>query len=199
MYELLLVSASPRRRQILSDAGYLFHYDSVKISEIIEENVNIRSAIMNLARAKGQAYLDSHKSLKSQDILLLSADTMVVLAGAALGKPKNEAEALAFLRRLSGQKHTVITAIYVLNMRTGEEILDTDSTLVEFRELATEEIHAYVKSGEPFDKAGAYAIQGEGKKLVKQISGSLQNVIGLPLELLERVLSEKNWPIRRKS
>lgn len=199
MYELLLISASPRRRQILSDAGYLFRFDSVKISEIIEENVNVRAAIMNLARAKGQAYIDKHNPLKPQKILMLSADTVVVLANKALGKPGTDVDAHKFLGLLSGKKHSVITAIYLLNLHTGEEILTADETLVEFRELSKNEIMAYVKSGEPFDKAGAYAIQGEGKKFVKQISGSLQNVIGLPLELFEKILAEKGWDVCRKS
>jgi septum formation protein len=199
MYEILLVSASPRRQQILAEAGYLFRTDPVKISEIIEQNVNLETAIRQIAKAKAQAYLDAHNYLKKQKIIVLSADTMVILNGEALGKPKNSTEAELFLRRLSGQKHRVVTAIYMLNLSTNEEVLDADTTEVEFRELTENEIKTYVESGEPFDKAGAYAIQGEGRRFVKQISGSLLNVIGLPLELLESILREKNWYVERKS
>jgi septum formation protein len=197
MYELLLVSQSPRRKQLLENAGFLFRVDTVKISENIGENVNVAEAIVTLARTKGEVYLSSHNSLKGRDILLLSADTMVVHRGRALGKPKNSTEAQQFLGLLSGQTHEVITGIFIKNLKSDEYYSGFDTTKVEFRKLSATEIREYVDGGEPMDKAGAYAIQGDGGRFVQTIHGSKSNVIGLPLELLENVLKEKSWNVAR--
>ena len=198
MYELLLVSQSPRRQQLLQEAGFLFRVDSVKVSETIKENVNITGAIELLAQTKGRAYANKHKSLKGKEILILSADTMVVLGESALGKPKNPAEATQFLRQLSGKTPRVITGIYLLNLATGDEILASDTTKVEFFHLSDQEISDYIATEEPMDKAGAYAIQGLGGKFVKNIIGSRSNVIGLPMELFEKVLAESQWHVTRR-
>ncbi len=196
-YKLLLVSESPRRREILSNAGFLFGVDTVKISEIIEENVNLREAITRIAQNKSGAYREAHKQLKGQRILLLSADTMVVYDGRALGKPKNSTEAQSFLSLLSGKTHSVITGISVENLATGESVSASDETEVQFREIPTFEIQSYISTGEPMDKAGAYAIQGEGRKFVQNIKGSRLNVVGLPLELFEKILQERRWSVER--
>ncbi len=193
------MSASPRRREILAAAGYLFRSDTDKISESIEENVNLTDAISAVARDKGQAYINAYNHLISQDILLVSADTVVVLAGVPLGKPKNATQAADFLSRLSGKTHSVTTGIYLKNLQSGEEVLTADNTLVEFRELDESEIAAYVEGGECFDKAGAYAIQGDGGRFVTRIEGSRFNVIGFPLELFKKILAEKNWHVEKKS
>jgi septum formation protein len=197
MYELLLVSNSPRRKQILEDAGFLFRIDTVKVSETIEENVNLVEAIRKIAQTKAQAYIDDHKRLKSKDILIVTADTMVVLGGRAFGKPKNEAHAAEFLRELSEKKHSVITALCFKNLKSGEEVVTHDETLVEFKNLSESEIQDYIRTGEPADKAGAYAIQGIAKKFIKNIYGSYTNVVGLPIELFEKVLIEKKWMVAR--
>ena len=198
MYELILVSQSPRRSQILKDAGFLFRVGSVKISEIIEENVNLTEAISRIARAKAQAYFDSNKHLKLQKILLLSADTLVCMGERAYGKPENSTEAQVFLQTLSGQKHEVITGLCVMNLFSSEVLTVSASTEVEFRELKKDEIEEYVASGEPNDKAGAYAIQGHGQKFVKSIKGSYLNVVGLPIELFENILKQKGWDVARR-
>jgi septum formation protein len=199
MYELLLVSQSPRRAQLLENAGFLFRVDTVKISETIEENVNLNEAIERIAQAKAQAYLEAHKSLKGQEILVLSADTMVVIDGRALGKPKNSAEAAQFLSLLSGRTHEVTTGIYIENLKTRQFFRGHATTKVEFRNLSAREISDYISGGEPMDKAGAYAIQGEGQKFVKNIMGSQTNVIGLPMEFLETTLQQKGWHVRRRA
>lgn len=198
MYELLLVSQSPRRRQILQDAGFQFRTDTVKISEIIEENVNVATAIMNLAQAKAQAYLEAHNHLKFKDILILSADTMVVHRGRALGKPKNSTEAQGFLSQLSGETHSVITGLCFYDGCANKYFTFYDQTEVEFRPLSKQEICDYVATGEPMDKAGAYAIQGLAGQFVKECRGSFTNVVGLPLELFLRVLEEQGWNVPRK-
>lgn len=199
MYELLLVSQSPRRRELLEDAGFSFRVDTVEISEIIEENINLRTAVARVARAKAWAYWQAHKHMKSQDILILSADTVVALNGRVLGKPKSSTEAQQFLRLLSGNTHSVITGIAILNTKSEEIFETSDQTEVQFRQLTDQEIADYVATGEPMDKAGAYGIQGLGRSLVQNFSGSLSNVIGLPLELLEKSLLEKGWHVGRRN
>jgi septum formation protein len=197
-YELLLVSQSPRRRELLSAAGYFFRADSVKVSELIDKNVNLSTAIQQVAETKAQAYLEQHKSLKGQPILILSADTVVALGAQVLGKPENQTEACRFLQQLSGVEHSVITGITIFNLATGEQFAGYDESKVKFKNLTAKEITEYVATGEPMDKAGAYAIQGEGRKLVANFSGSWSNIVGLPMELLERVLREKNWQVPRQ-
>lgn len=198
MLELLLVSQSPRRRKLLLDAGFFFRADIVKLSEIIKENVNPRVAVEELALTKAQAYLNDHKDLKSQGILLLSADTVVLLGKIVLGKPKDFAQAVDYLDKLSGKKHSVITAICLWNLKTDECVVDSCVTEIQFRPLVRSEIEEYVKTGEPMDKAGAYAIQGLARKFVEKIDGDFDNVVGLPLKLVEKILKERNWHVARK-
>ncbi len=199
MYELWLASQSPRRRELLEKAGFLFHVHPVKISESIEENVNLETAVMAIARGKADAAVSLHKHMKGQKILVLAADTMVVLGGRALGKPKNSGEALEFLRLLSGQKHRVLTAIALYNFSTSETFDAIDSTEVEFRKLSEIEMADYVATSEPYDKAGGYAVQGFARAFVAAIRGSESNVIGLPMELLEKTLYARGWNVRRKN
>jgi septum formation protein len=197
MHELLLVSQSPRRRELLTEAGYLFSVDSVKLSEIIDKNVNLERAVSKLAGEKAQAYLDQHKSLKGRDILILSADTIVAIDEDALGKPETKLQAREFLRRLSGRVHRVLTGIYLIDLATGRAFQATETTIITFRTLSEDEIREYIETGEPMDKAGAYAIQGLGRDFVSDIKGSWSNVVGLPLELLDRSLTENNWLVKR--
>jgi septum formation protein len=197
MHELLLVSQSPRRRELLTEAGYLFSVDSVKLSEIIDKNVNLEKAVSKLASEKAHAYLDQHKSLKGQSILVLSADTIVAIDEDVLGKPETKLQAREFLRRLSGQVHRVLTGIYLIDLATGQDFEATETTVVTFRTLSEDEIQEYIETGEPMDKAGAYAIQGLGRDFVSDIKGSWSNVVGLPLELLDRSLTENNWFVKR--
>lgn len=198
MLKLLLVSQSPRRQKILKDAGFFFSVDTVKLSEIIEENVNLRAAIEALAERKGQAYLDEHKHLKSKDILMLTADTVVVLAGQILGKPETRAVAVEYLNNLSGKTHSVITAICLWNLKTDQKVLASSQTLVKFRDLCLSEIEDYVATGEPMDKAGGYGIQGEARKFVEKIEGDFDNVVGLPLKLVQDLILEKGWNVARE-
>lgn len=221
MYELLLVSQSPRRRELLTKAGLLYRSDSVKVSEIIDENVNLTMAISKLARTKAEAYLNSYKGSKTGPILVLSADTVVVLDGQVIGKPSSEADACQILRRLSGRDHEVMTGISLIALdeglgswpgsavaanRTGggpgpksnrHEYQGTEISYVKFRDLTDLEIGNYVATGEPMDKAGAYGIQGLGAKLVESYRGSWSNIVGLPMERLEKVLKDHNWQVAR--
>jgi septum formation protein len=197
MFELLLVSQSPRRRDLLTEAGYVFRSDTVKVSEIIDENVNLPEAISKLARSKAQAYLDFYKGLNLKGILLLSADTVVALDGQVLGKPQDTEEACQFLRRLSGREHEVMTGISLICPDDGREYQGTEISWVRFRDLSDADIRNYVATGEPMDKAGAYGIQGQGSALVSEFRGSWSNIVGLPMEHLTRALAENGWRVRR--
>jgi septum formation protein len=197
MLDIALCSNSPRRRELLTSAGLLFHLFPVKVSEIFDENLTAEEVASHLATLKGRTAVEQNKLLKSPGYLILSADTIVVYEGRVLGKPENSSVAAEYLRLLSGKTHRVITAIYL--QETGSTNFSTalDQTLVEFRALSMSEIQDYIATGEPMDKAGAYGIQGEARKFVSRIEGSWSNVVGLPLEKLAEVLQEKNWHVRR--
>lgn len=194
---IVLASQSPRRQELLNNAGIHFHHHPVKVSEIFDEKLKPAENASQIATAKAKACLDQHKQLKSGDFLILAADTIVVTDEQILGKPADAAEATEFLRRLSGKTHGVISGLALLDSRSEKLWTGYDETEVEFRKLSDSEIAAYVASGEPMDKAGAYAIQGLGGKLVSNFRGSKSNVIGLPLELLEQALKENHWNVRR--
>ncbi len=122
--------------------------------------------------------------------IVIGADTIVVVNGEILGKPKSRDEAMAHLRKLSGVWHRVITGLAIVDAGSGKEVVDSSVTEVKFRELSEEEISRYVDSGEPYDKAGAYAIQGAASLFIEEIRGDFWNVVGLPLPLLYRCLKE---------
>jgi septum formation protein len=199
MMKLVLASQSPRRSELLLEAGFEFIVSLVKVSEIFDENLNPENVASHLATVKARACLDQHKHLDSPGFLILGADTIVVSGGQILGKPENPQEAVQFLRQLSGKTHRVMTGLALLKSSSAEAWSGTEVTEVEFRKLSPAEIDAYVATGEPMDKAGAYGIQGGAQKFVSSISGSWSNVVGLPLERLEKVLAEKGWTVGRRS
>ena len=198
MFRLVLASQSPRRRDLLEEAGFEFVVDPVKVSEIIDENLNPEAVVLDLARQKAEAALKLAKYQKNQDFLILAADTLVVLDGRALGKPKNIEEAKSFLGRLSGRTHSVMTGVYLAISHQGPAAGHVEISKVTFRTLTLAEIDDYVATGEPMDKAGAYAIQGIAHKFVSRLEGSRSNVVGLPLEALESLLSRNGWIVGRK-
>lgn len=196
MHQLILASQSPRRRQLLGEAGYQYRAVDVKLSEIIDKNLNPRAAAEQLARTKGKAYLKRSKLMKGEGFLVLSADTIVVFEGTILGKPKNATEAETFLNLLSDKVHSVITAICVWDVDLDQEVIASAESLVWFRQLKEEEIRTYIESGEPFDKAGGYGIQGSAGAFVKKLEGSFSNVVGFPLELFAELEVRYGWRIR---
>lgn len=198
MLRLVLASQSPRRRELLTGAGFDFIVDPIKVSEIIDENVNPEAAALDLARQKASAALSNDKYLKQHGFLILTADTIVVSAGRALGKPKNFAEAEQILTELSAKTHSVITAIYLACSGHGPTAYHVEVSRVTFRSLSPGEISAYVATGEPMDKAGAYGIQGQGRNFVSRLEGSWSNVVGLPMEALESLLNRNGWQVYRK-
>lgn len=198
MHRLILASQSPRRRELLEKAGFMFTVASVQISEIPDENLNLPEQIRQLAQDKATALVSSGKIMKGQGFLILSSDTVVVLDGVVLGKPKDRAEAASFLSRLSGKRHQVITAVCLWDLDSGRIARAHDITHIDFRRLTRDEIQIYADSDEGLDKAGGYGIQGPAGAFVDHIEGSIDTVVGLPIALVERMLHENGWIVHRR-
>lgn len=187
---LLLASASPRRAEILRRIGVSFTVLPADADESVSALLSPAETVAALSRRKAQAVFSKCEAEKllfdgkaaGKEIPILAADTMVERGGRLLGKPHGEEDALQMLHTLSGKSHTVHTGVTVLYR--GKEVSRTVATEVFFRTLSDEEICAYVRSGEPLDKAGAYGIQGIGALLVEKIVGDYDNVVGLPAAAL---------------
>lgn len=179
---LVLASASPRRRQLLEQLGLAFTVDPADLDESVEEGESPRGYVDRVSRAKAAAVARRHPGA-----VVLAADTTVVVGKKILGKPAHADEARQMLELLSGRSHKVLTGVALAGLHEGHRVVETR---VEFRILTAAQIDWYIKTGEPMDKAGGYALQGVGGALVTAIHGSHSNVIGLPLvetlALLER-------------
>ena len=162
-------------------------YDFRVLAPDVDENVGElpRQAVMTLARRKAMAAAEG-----LMDGVVLAADTLVSVDDTALGKPQTEAEARAMLRSLSGREHEVFTGVCLLDVQTGRQAVHVERTGVVFRPLTDEEIDAYVASGDPMDKAGAYGIQSGASGFVERISGSYENVMGLPVNSVGLLLKK---------
>ena len=190
---LVLGSSSPRRRELLERMGLRFRVLTADIDETKYETEDPEASVRRICEAKANAVAQAVEAALTAsggeppaqpqaETLILTADTVVVLDGRILGKPRGEAEAKAMLRALSGREHAVYTA-FTLRPAGGMQTESThcEKTLVKFRELTDAEIDTYVDSGEPMDKAGAYGIQGLGAMLVEGIRGDYFTVMGLPV------------------
>ena len=180
---VILASSSPRRRELLDNTGLEFIVDSAGISEDHGRSMKPSELAKAISMEKARAVAARHPCA-----IIIAADTFGVLDGRLMGKPHDEDEALDMLGRLSGRRHIVVTGFTILDTETGKAISKAVETKVYFRKLDREEIVDYVRTGEPLDKAGAYAIQGLGALLVEKIEGDYYNVIGLPLSSLAREL-----------
>lgn len=190
MTPLILASESPRRRELLAEAGFRFDIVPVKVSEIPNKNLNINDQILDIARRKAHAAMTQLKSSRPGPFCVLTADTEVIFGGGPLGKPQDPEDAFRILKLLSGQTHEVKTAVCLIDNVTGTELSQIETTLVHFRVLSDEEIWSYIQTGEPMDKAGAYGIQGQGRKFIDRFEGPFDNVVGLPMDLVRRMLKE---------
>ncbi len=178
---LILASKSPRRAEILTQAGFAFLVRAADVDEARLEGEAPDAYVRRLAVEKARAVA------VEEGEIVLGADTVVVIGGHVLGKPRDMAEAARMLRLLSGAEHEVITGIC---LRTRErEVADSAITRVQFSAMSESEIGAYVVSGEPMDKAGAYAIQGLAARYIERIDGCYFNVVGLPVSLVYRRLN----------
>jgi septum formation protein len=176
---VVLASQSPRRRQLLTLVGIEHEVRPANIDETYLHGELPRPHALRLARGKANA-------IATPDAVTIGSDTIVVVDGDVLGKPADEAEAAQMLRRLSGRSHTVITAVAV--SWRGRMVDDAEEVGVTFRALTDDEIRAYIATGEPMDKAGAYGIQGFGATIVERVDGDYFAVMGLPLNRLARLL-----------
>jgi septum formation protein len=179
---LILASASPRRQELLREAGIGFAIHPAHINEDQHAGEPPLDYALRLAREKAQAVAKIYPQS-----YVLGADTIVVIDGEVLGKPADAADAARMLRRLSGREHQVTTAVAVVRPG-GETETRSLTTQVFFREIAETEIQQYVAGGEPMDKAGAYAIQGGASRWTNRIVGEYSNVVGLPLSLVTEML-----------
>ena len=182
--KFVLASSSPRRQELLRNAGFTFE---VRPSSVVEAVRPGETPEQFARRAAEEKALDVAAEVP-RDTLVLGADTIVVVDGEILGKPRDAADATRMLRRLSGCTHRVLTGVCLVRSPERIEALRHETTSVTFRGLEEEEIADYVASGEPFDKAGAYGIQGLASKFVTRIEGCYFNVVGLPVALVYELL-----------
>lgn len=176
---IILASKSPRRKELLSFITTDFAVKSADVDETLPQGITPDKAVEYLSKIKAEPF-------KNENDIVIGADTVVALDGKILGKPRDDADAFATLKMLSGREHSVFTGVSVIK---GEKI-ETFSvqTKVKMFELTDEEIEEYIATDEPFDKAGSYGIQGKGSLLVEKIDGDYFNVVGLPISRLNRVL-----------
>ena len=177
---LVLASASPRRRELLRNAGILFDVQPAHIPEGPVPGEQARDCAERLAREKAMA-VAKHRP----GDVVLGADTVVAVGGQILGKPVDSADAVRMLRMLSGREHQVITGVCVV--ANGQSSVASETTAVTMSEISENEIADYVATGEPMDKAGAYAIQGIASRWIPRIEGDYSNVVGLPVALVRRM------------
>ena len=181
---MILASQSPRRRELLGQMGFSFTVRPAKGEELAHPELTPDQLVEELARQKA---LEVSAAAEADDVVV-AADTVVAIDGVVLGKPRDKAHAAEMLSALSGREHTVYTGVAV---KRGETLLvEHEATHVRFRPLTQWEIHLYIQTGEPMDKAGSYGIQGCGALLVEGIRGDYFNVVGLPICRLGRMLAQ---------
>lgn len=192
-HKLILASESPRRKQLLSEAGFQFTIIPSKISEIPNENLNVDERILDISRRKSESTRTLVQADPENPVVILSADTEVVMNDKTLGKPLSEAHAVEMLTFMSGKIHLVKTGVIFWDSFLQKEIANIVTTEIKFKELSHQEIVNYVKTGEPMDKAGSYGAQGLGKAFIEKSIGSFTNVIGLPMEMVLEVFKQEKW------
>jgi septum formation protein len=187
---LILASASPRRRELLSQAGLTFTVEAANINEDLLPNEAAAAYVQRLAEEKAQAVWNAKLFAETPEgpLVVLGADTCVVCDGHILGKPSDTADARRMLELLRGRTHVVMTGLAVI---TGSKVVrDVEVTQVMFNQIDDDEIARYISSGEPLDKAGAYAIQGYAARWIPRIEGCYFNVVGLPIARTIAMLAE---------
>jgi nucleoside triphosphate pyrophosphatase len=184
---LILASSSPRRAELLTAAGIEHEVVAVDVDESVLRLEPPGDHVRRLAREKAEAAFSLHP-----DRVVLAADTIVLVGGEMMGKPRDEADAIRMLRHLSGREHEVLTGIALIAKRAA--VVEVARTRVWVNPLSESDIQQYVATGEPFDKAGAYGIQGLFSRFIDRIQGSYTNVVGLPVALVYRLL--KGYPER---
>ena len=185
MKKLILASSSPRRREILEGLHIPFTVEKSDYEEDMSLPLAPRELAAHLALGKAAAVAAKHT-----DAIVIGADTLVVVGNEVFGKPGTPELARAMLKKLSGTTHTILTGIALIDADSGEWHTRTEETTVTFRKLSDAEIEEYLETGEPFDKAGGYAIQGKGARFVEKIEGRVDNAVGLPGDALLEELAK---------
>ena len=180
---LILASGSPRRRELLARMGYTFETCSPDVDEHAAGNP--RDVVVTLAQRKANAASEHYR-----EGVIIASDTLVSLDGAPLGKPEDAEDARRMLRALSDREHEVFSGVCVVDIETGRHETRAVRTGVTFRAITDQEIDAYIATGEPMDKAGAYAIQGGASRFVSSLDGELENVIGFPVMEVGEMLKD---------
>jgi septum formation protein len=186
---LILASASPRRAEILTDAGIAFSVLSSAVDETPFSNEDPSELVQRLANAKA----DLVAARAVGPAIVIAADTVVVLDGHILGKPRSNDDARHMLEQLSGRTHSVVTGMALVRLPDADRRQFVETTLVHFSPLSAEEISRYLATQEPHDKAGAYGVQGRAGRYIPRIEGCYFNVVGLPLSRLIATLRELGW------
>ncbi|HZG16694.1 MAG TPA: Maf family protein [Candidatus Bathyarchaeia archaeon] len=181
---VILASSSPRRRELLQGLGIPFTVLSSDVDESTSPELSPQQIVESLAQRKAREVAKN-----VNDGLVIGADTIVVLDGNVLGKPRDEADAFQMLQSLQGREHIVYSGVSIVDVKAGREEVAHRSTKVRIRSLTEQEIKAYIATKEPMDKAGSYAIQGIGATIVDSIEGDYFTVVGLPLNLMADMLS----------
>ena len=187
--KLILASASPRRAELLRDAGMPFIVISSAVDETPFPGEPPQDHVLRLANAKAE--LVAARAIGPA--IVIAADTIVLLEGHILGKPRSSDDARHMLEKLSGRTHSVLTGVALIRLPDAESRTFVETTQVHFARLSSEEISRYLATGEPHDKAGAYAIQGRAGRYILRIEGCFFNVVGLPLARLQHALTELGW------
>jgi septum formation protein len=190
--KIILASSSPRRAEILREAGIAFEIRATRIDESPLPGEPAQAMVARLAEAKARAAA-ARMHADECDCIVVGADTAVELGGEILGKPRDSAEAREMLSKLSGRTHDVHTGIFLLQLPSHVTRSAVENSAVTFSRLSEKEIDAYVASGEPMGKAGAYAIQGLAGRYIPRIEGCYFNIVGLPLAMLYVLLRELGW------
>jgi septum formation protein len=190
--KLILASTSPRRAGVLRNAGFVFQIRPAPVDETRLPHESAEAYVQRVASAKAQAAAAQARQ-SAEGAIVVAADTTVLVEGQILAKPEDAADARRMLRLLSGKTHEVLTALAVINILTGQESLHVEKTWVEIVKLSENEIEDYIATGEPFDKAGAYGIQGIAGRFAARIDGCYFNVLGMPLSRLWSTLHALGW------
>jgi septum formation protein len=190
--KLILASASPRRAEIMRNAGFTFDIQPPNVDETLLPNENAEAYVRRVSSAKANAVAQINLN-EGTPAIVIAADTVVLAGRQILPKPKDAEDARRMLRLLSAATHEVLTGLSVIRAYDGISFERLERTRVEFTRLSETDIDAYIQTKEPFDKAGAYGIQGIGGRFVRRIEGCYFNVMGLPLARLWEILREMRW------
>ena len=190
--KLILASSSPRRAQILRDAGFDFTIQPANVDESLEPGEAVEAYVARIAQAKAHA-VAGRALADGTPAIVIAADTVVLAGKQILPKPKDADDARRMLRLLDATTHEVLTGLFVIRAYDGISFAHLERTRVEFTRISDIDIDAYIQTKEPFDKAGAYGIQGIGGRFVRKVDGCYFNVMGLPLSRLWEILRQMRW------